>query len=143
MALGADAVLALDPEDPQQLARALGGPPDVVAECVGKPGLLNRAIQEARPGGAVVSLGMCLQPEPLLPALCAFKEIRLSFPLAYSVDEFAETARAFDAGLRPDLMVSEVIALDDLPERFAALKAGARTLKLHVDPTLEPAHAGR
>lgn len=143
MALGADAVLALDPDDPQQLARALGGPADIVAECVGKPGLINRAIQEARPGGAVIALGMCMQPEPILPVLCAFKEIRLSFPLAYSVEEFAETARAFDAGLRPDLVVSEVIALDELPARLEAMRAGARAQKVQVDPSLEAAHAVR
>ena len=139
LAMGADAVHGFVDEDPAALAQALGGPPDVVAECVGKPGLLNLAISHARIGGAVISMGMCAQHEPLIPAGCTFKEVRLYFPLAYSPEEFAQTARAFDAGeLRPELMVGEVIALEDLPATIEALRAGKPALKIQVDPGLPP-----
>ena len=39
-----------------------------------------------------------MRPEIILPAYCAFKDMRLLFPLGYTVAEFAQTARAFDAG---------------------------------------------
>jgi threonine dehydrogenase-like Zn-dependent dehydrogenase len=145
MALGADAVLAfgeIDESDPRALTRALGGPPDIVAECIGKPGMLAEAIAQAAPGAAVICMGMCMQPEPVTPALCAFKETRLYFPVAYSIDEFVETAETFNKGsVNPELMISDVIGLDALPTMFEKLRAGARTLKVHVDPTLEPADA--
>lgn len=138
-AFGADEVLAFDPEDPQAVRRALGGAPDAVAECVGKPGMLNRAIAEARVGGAVISMGMCAQREPVIPAGCTFKEVRLFFPLAYSPAEFEETARALDAAaFDPQAMVSEVVALDDVPAVIESLRAGRPSLKIQVDPSLEP-----
>lgn len=140
LAFGADAVLAFDPEDPQAIGRALGGAPDIVAECVGKPGMLNRAIAEARVGAAVISMGMCAQHEPVIPAGCTFKEVRLFFPLAYSLAEFEETARALDAAsFDPCAMVSDVIALEEAPATIEALRAGRSALKVQVDPSLQAA----
>jgi (R,R)-butanediol dehydrogenase/meso-butanediol dehydrogenase/diacetyl reductase len=140
LAMGADAVVSFDEDDPEAVARALGGPPDIVAECVGKPGMLSRAMAEARIGGTVISMGMCAHQEPVIPAACTFKEVRLLFPLAYSEAEFARTARAFDAGrIRPEIMVSEVIPLDAVPEAIESLRGGRKSLKIQVDPALEPA----
>ncbi|CAN7590638.1 alcohol dehydrogenase catalytic domain-containing protein [Phenylobacterium sp. LjRoot225] len=140
LAMGADAVVSFDEDDPDALLQALGGPPDIVAECVGKPGLLNRAIAQARVGGTVIAMGMCASQEPVIPAGCTFKEVRLFFPLAYSLAEFEETARAFDdADVRPEIMISEVIALEEVPATIESLRAGKRALKIQVDPTLEPA----
>jgi (R,R)-butanediol dehydrogenase/meso-butanediol dehydrogenase/diacetyl reductase len=137
MAMGADAMIALEDAAPERLAEALGGPADIVAECVGKPGLLGRAAELVRPLGAVLSLGMCMSPDPMIPALCAFKELRLFFPHGYTLAEYAETARAFDADeIRPETMVGDVIALEDLPAMLEDLRAGRRSLKVQVDPTL-------
>jgi threonine dehydrogenase-like Zn-dependent dehydrogenase len=135
MALGADAVIAFD-ADEAQISEALGGPPDIVAECVGKPGMLAMAMRLVRPQGTVLSMGMCMYPEPVTPALGTFKEVRLFFPMAYTAEEFVETARAFDRGdVDPALMVSDVIGLDDFPGAIDALRAGTqRSLKVHVDP---------
>jgi len=36
-------------------------------------------------------------------------------------------------------MVSEVIALEDVPATIESLRAGKRALKIQVDPALEPA----
>ena len=136
--LGADAFHSFGEDEPAALAAALGGMPDIVAECVGKHGMLGMAIEQVRPQGTVLSLGMCQHAEPLLPAACTFKEARLLFPLGYTVDEFVETARAFDADrIHPDLMVSDVIALEALPATLDALRSGQRqSLKIHVDPQL-------
>jgi (R,R)-butanediol dehydrogenase/meso-butanediol dehydrogenase/diacetyl reductase len=139
LAMGADAVVSFEAEEPEALLRALGGPPDVVVECVGKPGMLSRAIAEARIGGTVISMGMCAQAEPMIPAACAYKEVRLLFPVAYSEAEFAETARAFDAlSVRPEIIVGDVIALEAVPATIESLRAGRRSLKIQVDPALEP-----
>jgi (R,R)-butanediol dehydrogenase/meso-butanediol dehydrogenase/diacetyl reductase len=136
--MGADAVIAFDDPDPGAIPRALGGPPDIVAECVGQPGMLARAVEAVRVGGVVISLGMCGERDTLVPAACTYKEARLVFPFAYSEAEFAATVRAFDAGrIRPDLMVSEVIGLDAVADAIADLRAGRRkALKIQVDPAL-------
>jgi (R,R)-butanediol dehydrogenase/meso-butanediol dehydrogenase/diacetyl reductase len=142
MGAGADALLSFEEAaEPGALEAALGGPADVVVEGVGKPGLLNRAIELVRPQGTVISLGMCMQTEPMLPAACSFKEIRLYFPIGYTVAEFEETARAFDAGaIGAEAVVTDVIALEALPDLLQALRAGARSLKAQVDPWLAAAN---
>jgi hypothetical protein len=38
-------------------------------------------------------------------------------------------------------MVSDVIALEDLPAAIERMRAGSQSLKVLVDPSLEPAHA--
>jgi threonine dehydrogenase-like Zn-dependent dehydrogenase len=136
--MGGDAVLAFDIESQGRIVEILGGPPDIVAECVGKAGMLDLATQHARQQGTVLSLGMCSYDDRVVPARCTAKEIRLLFPHAYTVDEIAETARAFDAGrVRPDLMVSDVISLEQLSGTLEALRSGQqKSLKVHVDPAL-------
>ena len=144
MTMGADAVLTFGVEDQGRIAEVLGGPPDIVAECVGKVGMLDLATQHVRVQGTVLSLGMCSHDDRVVPARCTAKEIRLLFPHAYTVDEIAETARAFDAGhVRPDLMVSDVISLEQLPQALEALRSGQqKSLKVHVDPALRAPSQG-
>lgn len=136
--MGADAVHGFDEDGSQAFVEALGGMPDIVAECVGQPGALGKAIAHVRPGGTVLSMGMCAQSEPMIAALCAFKGVTLRFPLGYSIDEFAETARKFDAdAIKPEFMVGEIIPLNELPVTLENMRQGAQRLKIHVDPGLE------
>ena len=135
IAMGADAVRRFDADDPTPLTEVLGGPPDIVAECIGKAGMINKAIDHVRPQGIVLSMGMCQQSESVLPVRCTLKDVRLFFPLGYSIAEFAETASAFDSGhVRPELMVSDVIPLDELPAAIQGVRSGAKSLKIQVDP---------
>jgi threonine dehydrogenase-like Zn-dependent dehydrogenase len=137
LAMGADTYHSSDTDDPEQWSRARAGQPDVVAECVGKTDMLGEAIDLVRLGGTVISMGMCTLPEPLVAARCSFKEVKLVFPLGYSVGDFEMTARAFDADdVDPSLMVSETIALEALPDTLERLRAGSKSLKVLVDPSL-------
>jgi threonine dehydrogenase-like Zn-dependent dehydrogenase len=142
LAFGANRFVATDIADPAALDTLAAAPPDIVAECVGKPGMIAEAVRRVRGGGTVISLGMCTDADPLVAALCTWKEARLLFPLGYSLADFEETVRAFDAGaVDPATMVSETITLDALPDTIERLRAGAKSLKILVDPHREPAHA--
>lgn len=135
---GAHAALAFD-DEPAAVHAALGGAPHIVAECVGKEGLLDLALDRVRAGGTVISMGMCMRPEAILPARLTFKEAKIVFPLAYSPAEFAETARAFDAGrFKPEIMVSDVLPLEELPQAMENIRGGARVLKVQIDPRIRP-----
>ena len=135
--LGADAIHGFDDDEPGALPAKLGGPPDIVVECVGKPGMLAKAVELVRLGGTVVSLGMCIDGETVLPIHCATKEVRMIFPLAYTIGEFVETIRAFDAdSVRPELMISEVITLEALPAMLEDMRGPHGHCKVHVDPGL-------
>lgn len=136
MAFGADSYHSFEADDPEEWIRAQASPPDMVAECVGKVDMLDQAIDLVRMSGTVISMGMCMAPEPLVAARCAFKEVSLVFPIAFTIDDFEATVRAFDADkIHPETMVSEIIALDELPAMIDRMRSGTRTLKIHVDPS--------
>jgi (R,R)-butanediol dehydrogenase/meso-butanediol dehydrogenase/diacetyl reductase len=135
-AMGADTVVGFDETDLETF-RTTTTSLDVVAECVGKPGMVDLGVQIVRPGGTLISLGMCTQSEPVLPALCAFKDVRMFFPIAYSTAEFEQTTNALASGhIHPEIMVSEVIGLDALSDKIEALRGGSKSLKVLVDPSL-------
>lgn len=138
LAFGGDAVHGFDHDDPGALQVALGGAPHIVVECVGKEGMIGFALEQVRIGGTVISMGMCVRPEGIVPFAATFKEATLTFPLAYSPSEFEETARAFDeTGFNPSIMVSDVVPLERLGETLEDMRAGASTMKIHIDPRMK------
>lgn len=135
MNMGADRYLCHEEDDAELIDWLALQAYDVVAECVGKPGMIGRAIEYVRPAGNVVSLGMCLCSDSIVPVACAFKEVSISFPVGYSIEDFQETVRAFDAGaVKPECMVSDTIGIDEAPTMFERLRAGSRHLKVLIDP---------
>lgn len=139
LAMGASLFHSADRDDPETLERALLNPPDIVAECVGKPGMIGTAIGRVRFGGVVVSLGMCMHAEPFLAIQASMKEARLMFPIAYSTEDFIETIKAFEADdVDPSVMVGETIAIEEVPAMIERLRAGEHHPKIMVDPNLSP-----
>jgi (R,R)-butanediol dehydrogenase/meso-butanediol dehydrogenase/diacetyl reductase len=138
LAMGADAVLGFDEDDRARAFEVMGGAPGIVAECVGKQGMLALAAQYVRRRGMILSLGMCSLGDPVVPAFMTGKEVKLLFPHGYTVEEFTRTAQIFDSGaIDPEAMVSDVIPLEALPRVMDELRTGARrALKVHVDPAL-------
>jgi len=135
LAMGADDAVAISADDPDAVARALPVPPDIVVEGTGKRGALPTAIGHARTGGMVVSLGMCVVPDPVLPVFGAFKEVTLCFPLAYTADDFIETIRRIDAGaIKPRVMVTETVPLDGLPALVEEMRGPNDHLKVQIVP---------
>jgi (R,R)-butanediol dehydrogenase/meso-butanediol dehydrogenase/diacetyl reductase len=134
LAMGADEAVSLA-DDPEALDRALPMPPDVVVEGTGKPGALGEALSRLRTGGTIVSLGMCTQHDPVIPALSAFRDATMIFPIGYSPEDFAETVRHFDAGpIRPGVAVTETIALSGLPALVEEMRGPNSHLKVQIAP---------
>jgi (R,R)-butanediol dehydrogenase/meso-butanediol dehydrogenase/diacetyl reductase len=119
-----------------EVAEALGGQPDIVFECVGASGLLGQAINHVRKFGKVVSAGFCTAPDPIIPAICAYKGVQLSFPVGYGLREFEYVADQMLAGrIDPKVMVTKVIPLDQLPTVFEALRGPNNEIKVQVSMT--------
>jgi len=134
-ALGADGFEALGEGEAERLAAALGGAPDAVIECAGAVGLMQKAVELVRPGGMIVSLGFCGDPDPIIPSLATWKQVTMKFSFAYDLREFQHCADALNAGhVEPRLMVSDTIPLDALPARFEELRGGSNQTKVQVDP---------
>lgn len=133
--LGAEAFVETGDGEAERIADALGGPPDVVFECAGAVGLLQQSINLVRPKGTVVSMGFCMQPDPVIPGVSTFREPVLKFSMACTLDEFREVTTVLDAGhLEPRDMVTRVIGLDELPAMIEAMRTGVTETKVHVDP---------
>jgi 2-desacetyl-2-hydroxyethyl bacteriochlorophyllide A dehydrogenase len=114
---------------------ALGGPPDVVFECVGVPGMLTKAIELVRARGTVMILGNCMKPDSLVPSLVMFKQLRLQGSMVYSRREFEIVAEVLDAGhVEARTMITDTVPLADLPSAFEALRRPTYQCKTLVDP---------
>ncbi len=137
LAMGATAVLQPgggpsgdDPLD-QQFADLTGGPPDMIFECVGAPGLLQQSIDIAPRRGTIVAVGVCEQPDTILPFPALIKELQLRFAIAYTHDDFSTVMAMLDQG-RIDAMpmVTTSVSLDELPAAFEALRQPSEQCKV-------------
>lgn len=115
-----------------------GGPitaaPNVVFECVGVPGTLQKAMELVQMKGRVVVVGVCMQQDTITPLLGINKQISLQFVLGYTGQEYAEALAAFtDGSVDTSPLVTRSVSIDDLPAAFNAL-ADPRDCKVIVVP---------
>ena len=135
LAMGADAFVTSNDDEVAEVVAALGGSPDVVAECIGVTGALHKAVAHAGLMGRVVSLGLGASADPVVPAAAGMKGVSIQYPVGYAMEDFHETARAvLDNEIDPQLMISSVIPLEDVPVAFAALSGAHNQTKIHIAP---------
>jgi threonine dehydrogenase-like Zn-dependent dehydrogenase len=132
---GADASVALGDGEAERIAAALGGPPDYVFECAGAVGLLGQAVNLVRPNGTIISLGFCMAPDPVIPGIATYKQVKLIFSMAYTLPEFQHVTDMLDRGaVEARHMITETIGLDALPAMIDALRANNTQAKVQVNP---------
>lgn len=134
--MGATRVIRPDPAGDagqllQQFNDVAGGPPGIIFECVGAPGLLQQCIEMAPQRGRIVPVGVCEQPDSIMPFFGLIKELQIQFAIAYTRDDF-ETCLAMLAERRIDVsaMITDIVDLDELPEAFEALRTPGRQCKV-------------
>lgn len=133
LAMGADAFVSFGEDEQRHVAEALGGPPELVYECVGAEGMLMKAAQHAGIYGEVVSLGFCTRPDVLMPALAAYKCVTFRFLVGYTMDEFVHIADQMDkCHVDPKTIVTSTVPLSELPETFERLRGPNADTKVHV-----------
>lgn len=129
----AAAFAATDVIDPT--AEDLGGPYDVVFECVGKPGMLDAATGAAATRGRIVVAGVCAEPDPFFPMVALLKELTVRFSVYYRPEEFRTVIAAFTSGqIDPTPLVTRTAGLADLGAVFASLQHAPDDLKVLIDP---------
>jgi (R,R)-butanediol dehydrogenase/meso-butanediol dehydrogenase/diacetyl reductase len=135
--MGAD--LAVDPrlKNPaSELARLTGraSGADVVFECIGAAGTLGEAVSYARRGGRIVVIGVCMEEDSWGPISAMNKELDLRFSLGLEPGEI-ETAIAMLAAGRVDTsaMITNIVALPDLPAAFAELARPSTQTKVMLE----------
>lgn len=137
LALGATAFIerGADRMPRDDIHDALDGAPEIVFECVGLPGLIAEAIDYAGPRATVVVLGLCAEPDTFVPRAAVAKEIRLQTSMLFDMNEYRAALDALDvAKAPPRVLVSDVVPLAALPEKFEALRRRTHECKVLVRP---------
>ena len=118
----------------ENLAELCGGAPDIVFECVGKPGLLQAAAEAVRLQGKVIGVGLCIGGDSWDPFIALSKEIDLIFSVFFhQKNEFGPALEALRSGL-PQKLVSDRIALEAVPQVFEALRRRSSQCKVLIEP---------
>ncbi len=133
MAMGADAFIPFGANEVSEVIEALGGSPDIVYECVGAEGMLTKAVMHAETYGKVISLGFCTRPDPLMPAMAAYKCISMQFLVGYAMRDFLYIADHMDKGhVDPKTIITNEVPLLALPETMTMLRGANSETKVHV-----------
>lgn len=135
MTLGASDFVISGPDMADRVAAACGGPPDIVFECVGRPGMIDHCISLVRPRGKVVVLGLCTAPDHMDSFRAISKEVTIVMSVFFNMHEFANAIDALDAGrFAPQNLISDVVGLQAMPVAFEALRQRTTQCKVLVDP---------
>jgi (R,R)-butanediol dehydrogenase/meso-butanediol dehydrogenase/diacetyl reductase len=135
LGMGAD-VFVVDPQDPVGSAdQGLGGKADIVFECVGIPGLIAQGVEQVRPRGTILLLGLCTQADTFNSFAMLSKEVRLVTSAFFTRAEYVATLRALEDGAEaPRALVTDTIALADTPTVFESLKRRTEQCKVLIAP---------
>jgi (R,R)-butanediol dehydrogenase/meso-butanediol dehydrogenase/diacetyl reductase len=135
MTMGATHFIDPARASPAEVNAALGGPPDIVYEAVGKVGLVQKCIEYVRPRGTVVVLGLCTPPDTFMPFQLVTKEVTLQASAFYEVREFEVAADVMSRDAdTPRAMVTDIVDLPQMPAMFDALRQRSTQCKVLVNP---------
>ncbi|TAL00314.1 MAG: theronine dehydrogenase [Rhodospirillaceae bacterium] len=134
--MGADVVI--DPRElsPYEPIPSLGmRRPNLVYECVGKPGLLNQIINGVGFGARIVMGGFCLEPEQLYVPSAQMKRLKINFACGEEQQDMALALRAIADGaidVRPWLGAR--IGLSGVGEALKNMTDPSSPVRTVVDP---------
>jgi (R,R)-butanediol dehydrogenase/meso-butanediol dehydrogenase/diacetyl reductase len=135
-AFGASAGIDPSREDvAQSFARAAGGPPDVVFECVGAPGLIQKCVELVRPKGQIVVVGVCMGADPWRPGSAIQKGLTFRFSIGYRVRHFRLAVEMLASGrIASAPMITRTLGFAEFADAFEALKRPGAECKLILEP---------
>jgi len=117
----------------RQVQAIAGKGPDVIFECVGLPGMIDEMMRIAPRGCHIVVAGLCQGLDTITPLRGVMKELTLQFVVAYTRREF-DMVIDMIARDRIDALalITDRIALDDLPDAFERLRTPGDQCKVMV-----------
>ena len=129
--MGATDVLQPSKRLGKHFSDLVGGPPDILFECVGAPGLLQECINIAPRRATIVAVGMNENPDTLHFAPALVKELALKFVIAYTREDFDITMSLMAQGrINASAMVTTTVSLEEMPAIFEALRTPSEQCKV-------------
>ena len=133
--VGATAFVKAEGEAVAAVSAALKGPPDIVFECVGKPGILAQALAQVRPRGCIIMLGLCTSLDGFVPFQAVSKEVRFVASAFFNMREYEAALDVLDGGHSvAKAMVTDTVSLAAMPAAFEALRQRTSQCKVMVRP---------
>ncbi len=125
-ALGASAVT--HPGDFAGISDALGGAPEVVFECSGRPAAIADAVSAASLGAVVVLVGLSMHDAQIAPSILLTKELDVRASYCYNNEDWELAVSMLENGrARLGGIVDGPTSLEKLPGSFDLLAAGKVT----------------
>jgi (R,R)-butanediol dehydrogenase/meso-butanediol dehydrogenase/diacetyl reductase len=119
----------------EAFADLAGGPPEVVFECVGTPGMIEESVRLAPLFGRIVVVGACMEADHFRPMVALTKELTLTFVLGHTRGDFQFVIDALARGrFDPTALVTEIAGFERFPGAFEGLRGGADSCKLLLEP---------
>jgi 2-desacetyl-2-hydroxyethyl bacteriochlorophyllide A dehydrogenase len=135
MSLGATVFLLSGESLAPRVSERCPGGPDIVFECVGKPGLIDFCISLVRPRGKVAVLGLCTAPDHMDSFRAISKEVEIVMSVFFDMSEFVRAIDALEADrFPPQGLITDTIGLDAVPVAFEALRRRTTQCKVLIDP---------
>jgi len=133
--LGATAFFTQQDDLVEAVNRSLDEPPDIVFECVGKPGLIAQCIKHVRVRGTIVILGLCTAPDTFIPFEAVSKEVTIQTSGFFETPEFHTSIDILESGMAiPHNLITDTVSLEGMPEVFEALRKRTHQCKVMVNP---------
>jgi threonine dehydrogenase-like Zn-dependent dehydrogenase len=107
----------------------------VIFEAVGVPGMIDQAMRMAPRNARVLVVGVCMQPDQIIPMVGIGRELTIRFALGYEPLEFADALRAIADGavdLAP--LHTGTVGIDGVPQAFVDLGDPEQHAKILVEP---------
>lgn len=118
----------------KDFAGIAGGAPQIQFECVGALGIMQQCIERAPKAGLIMGIGVCDNPDTIVPLIAFIKELRIQWAVGYDKTDFEFTIDMMVAGrIDATPMVTDVISLAQVPEMFAALQTPSSQCKVIID----------
>lgn len=133
--LGATAFVQTGPDVVSRVEASLGGAPEIVFECVGKPGLLAQSLEHVATRGTIIVLGLCTAVDSFIPFKAVSKEVQFVTSAFFDMKEYQAALDALDGGKAPPTaMVTDTVPLSAMPPVFEALRQRTSQCKVLVRP---------
>lgn len=121
----------------ERFKRVAGLRPDVVFDCVGVPGSQQLAMDYAPANGRIVVVGVCMQPDRIVPVKAITKELQVNYVYMYRKQDFALTIELLDRGrIDASAMITDRVGFDRFPDAFDGLRRDKTQCKVLLEPAL-------
>jgi (R,R)-butanediol dehydrogenase/meso-butanediol dehydrogenase/diacetyl reductase len=133
--IGATAFVTPQTDVSEAVIDSLGGAPDIVFECVGRPGMLAQALQHVRVRGTIIMLGLCTSLDSFVPFQAVSKEVRFITSAYFNIREYEAALDTLDGGASvARALITDTVPLSTMPAMFESLRQQSSQCKVMVKP---------